>query len=445
MISIRFPWRPLDAHRTKRVLCCLGLFALLSCASSPQFQQKKASPRHWIYQITLTDDFKTIEVNAHNVAIPTARLSYQVALNSHGFDFPFFENFQKRSLLLPTSLWLKAPASKNIDLAELHFVLPKNTQISVPWPKGSRGYMVQKDAFLFESYALFGEFEKKTFSSNDATFSIARLHGLEKIDWQNIEAWLTSSARAVASLFGEFPRKHVQVLLVSSGWSRDTVQLGLAGRGGNASVLFFLAKNATPDALRKDWVATHELSHFVTPYVKRSDMWISEGIATYYQEVLRLRAGLQSPEQAWSNLYLGMRAGQNGGTGRTLREESKETRRTRAYRRVYWAGAAMAMTVDIMSRMSSDNHKSLDSALQELYKCCGTSKRAWSAEQMASRMDHVFGQSFWGRMTARYLDSVDFPEVNSWFRLMGINRKGKAMEFDDNAPLAFVRKAIEQP
>ena len=56
------------------------------------------------------------------------------------------------------------------------------------------------------------------------------------------------------------------------------------------------------DDLRTDWTATHEFSHLLLPYVSRRDRWLSEGLASYYQNVLRARDGRLSETDAWRKL-----------------------------------------------------------------------------------------------------------------------------------------------
>lgn len=52
---------------------------------------------------------------------------------------------------------------------------------------------------------------------------------------------------------------------------------------------------ATTSELSRDWTATHELSHMLLPYVASRDRWLSESLASYYQNVLRARDGRLAP------------------------------------------------------------------------------------------------------------------------------------------------------
>ncbi|MCK6549944.1 hypothetical protein L6R52_29190, partial [Myxococcota bacterium] len=91
---------------------------------------------------------------------------------------------------------------------------------------------------------------------------------------------------------------------------RGPVDFGLVLRGGGPSVTFFVGDEADDASLVGEWVAVHELSHLSMPFVERDAAWLSEGFATYYQNVLRARAGLMSAEAAWTELHEGFARGQ---------------------------------------------------------------------------------------------------------------------------------------
>ena len=125
---------------------------------------------------------------------------------------------------------------------------------------------------------------------------------------------------------------------------REPVPWAHVLRGGGVAAEFYVDRTRSLDELRRDWTATHELSHMLLPYINRGDAWLSEGFASYYQNVLRARAGMLAPEQAWNKLYRGFQRGRDGTRGRTLAEASRSMGRDRAFMRVYWSGAAIALT-----------------------------------------------------------------------------------------------------
>ncbi len=133
---------------------------------------------------------------------------------------------------------------------------------------------------------------------------------------------------------------------------------GLSSRGGGRSLLFVVGRDADADALVGEWIAVHEMVHLVLPVTRDEDAWLGEGIATYYQEVLRARAGMISAEQAWENLRRGFDAGVRAAGGRTLEEVA---RGRGDYTRLYWSGAALALRMDAALRRRGS---SLDAVVQ---------------------------------------------------------------------------------
>ena len=120
----------------------------------------------------------------------------------------------------------------------------------------------EKSAFFTGAFAVFGSFERQSFSVASTRVDVARVG----------------------------PRP-----------TDDTF-------GAGSSVLLLPSPDATVDQLEADWVAVHELSHLWLPHLYPRGRWISEGIATYLQEVLRARCGLQTGKQAWTSSARGLRA-----------------------------------------------------------------------------------------------------------------------------------------
>ena len=51
------------------------------------------------------------------------------------------------------------------------------------------------------------------------------------------------------------------------------------------------------------------------PYISSRDRWLSEGLASYYQNVLRARDGRLTDTQAWQLLYEGFQRGKKNTNG----------------------------------------------------------------------------------------------------------------------------------
>ena len=164
---------------------------------------------------------------------------------------------------------------------------------------------------------------------------------------------------------------------------------------------------------------------------------MTEGLATYYQEVLRAREGVIGEEAAWSALLSGFARGRAEGTGRTLDEECRDLGETRAYGRVYWAGAALAMLADVEYRRESAGESSLDTAMR---RAAERLDRTLTAEELAEAMDGREGGAL-ARVLARWRSSTDFPDVEPALEWMGVRRGASGIELVE-AEGASVRDAI---
>jgi hypothetical protein len=234
------------------------------------------------------------------------------------------------------------------------------------------------------------------------------------------------------------PVSALHALIVPVGGATDPVPFGTVARGGSGSVLLFVSSRASETELLRDWVLPHELSHLFVPFVGREHAWFSEGLASYYQEVLRARAGVLSEEQAFSNLTRALRSARNEGTGRPLAEESRDMHQTYAYRAVYWAGAAYFLLVDTELRRRS---QSLDHVLSALARGPAP-PRGWTLPALLSRLDALAGEPIFTHLADAAL-TRPFPDVEPTLLALGATAEGDGMQ--DEAPLASVRRAIFAP
>ena len=124
------------------------------------------------------------------------------------------------------------------------------------------------------------------------------LDGSPVPDLDHMHAWLTDAAQMVAGLSGRFPVAQAQILVVPDARGNEPTPWAYVMRGGNPAVHFFINQRRPPEEFYDDWTATHELAHLLLPFVDYNDAWLSEGVATYYQTVLRARAGRMSEREA---------------------------------------------------------------------------------------------------------------------------------------------------
>ena len=355
------------------------------------------------------------------------------------------------SVLTRSDLWLWRPsgplASAPLRLA---LELPAGMEASLPWPPadatgGNRSYLLTPTPRRWQDLTLFGRLSVTEIEAPGARLRLAIADGEPAADPGAMAAWLGEAARAVSTLYGRFPLASPQIVVVPIGRRGEPVPWAQVQRGGGAAAHFYVDQHRPLAEFREDWTATHELSHMLLPYVSRDGAWLSEGFASYYQNVLRARAGMISATAAWERLFAGFRRGGRATDGVTLAAATREMHRRGAYLRVYWSGAALALLADVELRRQSAGAKSLDLALARLAECCLPSERAWSAAALLGRLDELTEADVFMRLHARHVHSPAFPDLAGAAAALGIVEEGDALRFAQDDASAALRQAIMSP
>ena len=358
-----------------------------------------------------------------------------------------------KDLVARVGLFLLRPARMPDDArATLDLELPAGVSACVPWPAagnapkgaGRATYRLDGSAFGYYGFVAFGRFAVDRFEAGGTAIEAATLDGAYRATGPGVRRWLSTAATTVAALYGgRFPRGKIQAVVHPSGPRRggDAVTFGASYPGGGAGLMLFLASDAGDDDLPGEWVAVHEMVHLTMPVIAAEDAWFSEGIATYYQEVLRARSGAQDERGAWQAIEEGFQRGRSAPAGEPLLEASKRMKETHGFHRVYWSGAAAALLVDVEARRRSGGARSLDDAMRAWSGHTG-SPAYFSAEALGREADGPLGAPLFGEVAAPILAGDKFPDLAPVEAFLGIRIVGGAVALDDAAPGAAVRRAI---
>jgi hypothetical protein len=254
----------------------------------------------------------------------------------------------------------------------------------------------------------FGRFTQAELTLPGGRIQVALLPPWERDALGRIE----SVAQALLLAYGQLPRSHSQVVVVPLPGRTSAAPWGQVLRGGGATVLLLVGADAPADALLRDWTATHEFSHLLHPHLGARGRWLSEGLASYYQNVLRARAGILSPETAWANLAAGFERGRRdtNAKGLSLAQASRRIGTHRSYMRIYWSGAAYWLQADLALR---ERGTSLDQVLQRYAACCLERHTAATPERFLRDLERAAGAAILLEPYRRYASDTEFPETNS--------------------------------
>ena len=245
--------------------------------------------------------------------------------------------------------------------------------------------------------------------------------------------WISKSAQAVAGYYGRFPVREAQITIVPV--SGSGVQSGKSFGFPRARVRISLGRFATAADLDKDWMLVHELVHLAFPSVEDSHHWIEEGIATYVEPVARAKAGQLSAEKVWGDLVRGLPYGlpQSGDRGLDF---------TPTWGRTYWGGALFCLLADIEIRERTQNSRGLQDALRAIVAAGGSIEESWDLRRAFKIGDAATGVPVLTELYERMRSTPVDTELSDLWRNLGVEMQGRSVIFDDQAPLANVRRAI---
>jgi len=270
----------------------------------------------------------------------------------------------------------------------------------------------------------------------------------ERVD--ELQRWLAECADAALTAYGRLPLREATVLIRQSR-SRDggarqgrrgdpsPVPWGQTRREDGVSVLLYVRPDAGLDELRDDWTAVHELSHLFHPYLGPDGRWLAEGLASYYQNVLRARAGQLDGDEAWRRLDAGFERGRGSGAGAPLGEIGWSRASTM---RIYWGGAMFWLEADLALRR--DRRLDLDTVLSRYARCCLDGDSESAPAEFVAELDRLGGGGVFTSLFRRYAAMREFPPTRDAYRALGLDRQDGRLRFSDRAEAVRLRRAIMQ-
>ena len=401
------------------------------------------------------DGIIELKLQGSTLALPNtgapACVQYRVDLSGIGKKKWRSGNWRTRdAIVLDPALWLWYPYGAQEDERwRLDFELPQGYDVSAPWhrigrTRGVVTYEVRERMPGWDARMAIGRFRVELIELPGGRIRYALLPGEPAPDVAALRRWVTSGARALVTAYGRLPVHEVQLLVVPIGRGREPVPWGEVKRGGGDAVHLYIDQRRPAEAFMADWVLVHELSHLLHPVIDAPDRWLSEGIASYYQNVVRARAGLRSAPWAWNALHAGFQRGIRGTPrGRSLAEVSETMMRDQSFMRVYWSGAAIALLADVDLRRRSEGTQSLDTALAAFGDCCLPADRSWSARELMRKLDQFTGTTVFMDLYRKHVDSDDFPDLGAVYGELGLqSMSATRLRLDPMAPGAAICEAI---
>ncbi|MFW2404099.1 MAG: hypothetical protein ACN4GT_04970, partial [Gammaproteobacteria bacterium] len=255
--------------------------------------------------------------------------------------------------------------------------------------------------------------------------------GVMLIDWrgdysadqqEKLRNWLSTVGQTVTLLNGRLPRDTIRIELTAYASAGEAVPFAMVKRRNPQGVEFYINPSQPLEAFVTDWTAYHELSHLFIPYPGNADVWFSEGLASYYQNVLQYRGGLLTEQEAWQKLFNGFMRGRNDDrhSEMSLGDLSPRMRTEHAFMRVYWSGALYFLEADLAVRKHSAGAARLDTILADYGDCCLEQRRRWTGRQIAGEFDRLAGARIFVPLFERYAASMEIPDFQPALAAAGV-------------------------
>jgi hypothetical protein len=362
-----------------------------------------------------------------------ACIQYQSNIASHLYHPKSIRQKAKKISFQSDNTWLWLPESfLDNESAEITFNLPRNYQVSVPWRS-----VAQKESHRMKRFSigqtphdwgftmLLGEFKLEKIRLNKTDISLAILPNLKQKN--NLKKWVEDTFKSLNEYGGGIDLSHLQVILLENRrFKKGPVPWGDVKRGGGVGIRFVVNSKKTIDEFYSDWTATHEFAHLLLPRIEHQDSWMSEGLASYLQNILMAQSGHITQQQAWQKIYEGFQRGIKGTkktTSETLLQATKSRNKGERYSRtmrIYWSGAAYFLNADLQLRQLTKGNLGLSDILLKLNKCCVSFTKEWRGEELVSKLDELSETDIFSSLYRETAYSENFPPTDKIFQTLGL-------------------------
>jgi hypothetical protein len=333
------------------------------------------------------------------------------------------------AIVAPPSAWLLRPRDVRAPFVLRVTPSPGESFVSglALSPDGD-GFRGDVGALDDTPYAAFGAFSVTRKRVGGGLVDVAFFNGRPA---PAIETWVDRALGAVAAYYQRFPIDHAALgvrLAPGAG-----VYGGHTMGDGGGTVLVTVGTSTDTAKLADDWMLVHELIHVSFPDV--ATPWIEEGLATYLEPIVRVRAGLCDADEVWRSLVEGLPQGQPeaGDGGLDV---------TDTWGRRYWGGALFWFIADVEIRKRTGNARSLDDALLAVNRSGGNVSQRWDLDRVLALADAGTGAEILGPLRKRMGKAPVTVDLASVWKSLGVSQVAGKMVYDDAAPLAAVRKGI---
>ena len=346
------------------------------------------------------------------------------------------------SLLAPASSFLFAPEPAEVGVP-IRVHIEEARGFATGLRRSSAGYAIESHELRVATYTVFGAREVRTLDAPGVLLRMALLDGRLALGADRMARWVEAAFGAVEAFYGQAPDSEILVVIAPLAKERG-VRFGQLLPESAPGIVMLVGENTTEGDLGDDWMLVHELFHVGTPSYGARSGWFDEGLATYFEPLVRARAGLRSEEKVWEEFATEMPRGLDA-----LGERGLAAGRSRDD--IYWGGGLFCLLADVEARRRTKGAKGLEDGLRAVLRAGGNSSVVWSLTDALEAMDTGIGQPVLAELAHRHVARGAPVDLGRLFQELGVvisepgkhsGRNENRVRFDETAPLAAVRRSI---
>jgi hypothetical protein len=265
----------------------------------------------------------------------------------------------------------------------------------------------------------------------DPELTLAVPPAATEIAAERLAAWVSAAAESNRRFWARSPAQGGLVVLIPS--ARGGVPFGRVLSLGGAVVTVMVGRQATARELYEDWVLVHELLHLGSPLMRDTGAWLNEGIATFYEPVLRARAGWKPEGEVWREWISQMPRGMPAMTG-GLANAGRGG--------IYWGGALFVLIAEIESLRASGGKLGFSDCLRTVLAEGADATVKSPTMRLLDRCDALLGKPVIASLAKRYIGQGSAMDLDALWRRLGVALDGGTVRYDDTAELAWLRPLI---
>lgn len=364
-----------------------------------------------------------------------ARVRYSVDLARAAEELGDFDLAERvgASLVAPASSFLLVPEPVTDFPVRVSVTSRDGVAFATGLRRDGSGFALEAHEIPFATYSFFGRLSRETLTFDGAELEVVTLDGPLATPPAVRTRWIEASARAVSAFYGRFPVPRA-VLGVIPVPDRDGVVFGKVLPESAPGIVLRVGEQATERALYADWVLVHELFHLGFPSFRDEGKWLDEGLATYFEPIIRARAGFITERDVWREFARDMPNGLGAVEG--------GLENARDYRGMYWGGAIACLLTDVEARRGSGGKIGLEHGLRRIFDAGGNASEVWTLERTVAIADSAFEKPVLRDVAKAFGTRGGSVDLRGLFARLGVRETEDGIELDEGAPLAAVRRAI---